>query len=88
MKGENFGKNLEVVEETKTVASDLGRTLPQLAVNWVLGNPGVTVALTGCRNTKEIEQNAGAVGWKFSPADRARVERIMQKAVGVTEESA
>ncbi len=86
MKGENFLKNLEVVEELKKVALTLDRTLPQLAANWVLGNPGVTVALTGCRNAKEIEENVGATGWSLSAEDRARIEEIMKKAAGVTED--
>ena len=87
MKGENFAKNLEVVEELKEVASSLGKTLPQLAVNWVLGNPGVTVALTGCRNTREIEENVGAAGWKLGAEDTARIGEIMKKAVGTTADS-
>ena len=87
MKGENFTKNLAVVEELKDVARSLGKTLPQLAVNWVLSDPGVTVALTGCRNVKEIEENVGATGWSLSAEDKGRIEEIMKKAVGVTEES-
>ncbi len=87
MKGENFTKNLAVVEELKDVARSLGKTLPQLAVNWVLSDPGVTVALTGCRNVEEIEENFGATGWSLSAEDKDRIEAIMKKAVGLTEES-
>ena len=87
MKGQNFVSNLAVVEELKEVAESLDRTLPQLAVNWVLGHPGVTVALTGCRNTREIEENVGATGWNLSTEDRGRIEEIMRNAAGVTEES-
>lgn len=84
MKGENFAKNLEVVEQLKEVAQSLGKTMPQLAVNWVLSNPGVTVALTGCRNVREIEENVGATGWTLSDEDQARIEEIMAGAVGTT----
>ena len=87
MKGQNFVSNLAVVEELKEVAESLDRTLPQLAVNWVLGHPGVTVALTGCRNTREIEENVGATGWNLSTEDRGRIEEVMRNAAGVTEES-
>jgi aryl-alcohol dehydrogenase-like predicted oxidoreductase len=87
MKGENFGKNLEVVEKLKEVARSLGKTQPQLAINWVLSNPGVTVALTGCRNVKEIEDNVGATGWTLSAEDKARIEEIMQEAVGTRTQS-
>ena len=84
MVGENFARNLEVVEKLKEVARSLGKTQPQLAVNWVLSNPGVTVALTGCRNTKEIEDNVGATGWALSTEDKARIKEIMQEAVGTS----
>lgn len=84
MKGENYAKNLEVVEKLKEVARSLGKTQPQLAVNWVLSNPGVTVALTGCRNVKEIEDNVGATGWTLSAEDKARIEEIMKAAAGTT----
>jgi len=85
MKGENFAKNLKVVEELKEVARSLGKTMPQLAVNWVLSNPGVTVALTGCRDVREIEENVGATGWTLSNEDKTRIEEIMARAVGTIE---
>jgi aryl-alcohol dehydrogenase-like predicted oxidoreductase len=84
MKGENFARNLEVVDKLKEVARSLGVTQPQLAVNWVLSQPGVTVALTGCRNMQEIEDNVGATGWTLSTEDQARIEQIMQEAVGTS----
>jgi aryl-alcohol dehydrogenase-like predicted oxidoreductase len=83
MEGENFCRNLEVVDRLKEVARSLGRTQPQLAVNWVLSNPGVTVALTGCRNRKEIEENVGATGWTLSDEDKGRIEEIMKGAAGI-----
>lgn len=56
--------------------------MPQLAVNWVLSNPGVAVALTGCRTTREIEENVGAAGWSLSPEDKRRIEASMHDAAG------
>jgi aryl-alcohol dehydrogenase-like predicted oxidoreductase len=82
---DNFAKNLAVVEQLKEVARSLGVTQPQLAVNWVLSQPGVTVALTGCRNVQEIEDNVGATGWALSAEDQARIEEIMQGAAGAGE---
>jgi aryl-alcohol dehydrogenase-like predicted oxidoreductase len=84
-KGDNFIKNLKVVEQLKGVARSLGKSLPQLAVNWVLGNPGITVALTGCRRPSEIEENVGATGWSLSEDDMARLESIMKGAAGLSD---
>ncbi|MBN1402268.1 MAG: aldo/keto reductase [Anaerolineae bacterium] len=82
MAPDNLPTNVAVVERLKAVARSLGVTMPQLAVNWVLGHPGVAVALTGCRRTREIEENVGAVGWSLSPEDKARIDAIMQDAAG------
>jgi len=80
---ENFPKNLAVVEMLKGVARAVGKTLPQLAVNWVLREPAVAVALTGARRPQEIEENVGAVGWKLSEGDLKRIEEAMQGAAGL-----
>lgn len=83
MAGENFYKNIEVVDKLKEVARSLGKTQPQLAINWVLSNPAVTVALAGCRNRQEIEENVGAAGWTLSAEVKARIEEIMKGAAGI-----
>jgi aryl-alcohol dehydrogenase-like predicted oxidoreductase len=81
-KGDNFKKNLAVVENLREVAKSLRKTLPQLAINWVLKNQGVSVALTGCRNTREIEENIGAVGWTIPEDVENIIENIMLGAAG------
>jgi aryl-alcohol dehydrogenase-like predicted oxidoreductase len=84
-KDDNFRKNLKVVEQLNEVAKSLGKSLPQLAVNWVLSNPGITVALTGCRCPSEIEDNIGAAGWSMSDEDKRRIETIMKGASGLSD---
>ena len=82
LEGDNFHKNLDVVAKLKDVCLSMGHTLPQTALNWVLGNPGVTVALCGIRNRKQIEENVGATGWKLTPEERQRLEAVMVDAAG------
>lgn len=84
-KEDNFVKNLEVVEQLKKVARSLGKSLPQLAANWVLSNSGITLALTGCRRPSEIEDNVGAAGWSLSDEDKDRIETIMEGASGLSD---
>jgi len=83
----NFQANLAVVEQLKQVASDYSKTLPQLAVNWVLSNPGITVALTGCRKPSEIEDNVGAIDWSLSEEDKGRILAVMAEAKGLSDQS-
>jgi aryl-alcohol dehydrogenase-like predicted oxidoreductase len=80
--GKNLEQNLDVVDRVKAVASDLQTTLPRLALAWVLGNPAVSVALSGCRKPSEIEENVSALEVKLTPDVRAELDRIMESAAG------
>jgi aryl-alcohol dehydrogenase-like predicted oxidoreductase len=84
--GENLLRNLEVVDRLRPIARARGVTLPQLAMNWVLGNPAVTVGLTGPRKASEIEDTLGAIGWNLTPAERAQIDEVMKGAAGQTDE--
>nr|MBA3417038.1 aldo/keto reductase [Chloroflexia bacterium] len=81
---ENFPRNIAVVEALRPVATRLGKTLPQLALNWVVHRPGVAVALCGVRRPAEIEDNVGATGWRLAAADLAEIDRILVAAAGNT----
>jgi aryl-alcohol dehydrogenase-like predicted oxidoreductase len=74
---EDFLKELRVVERLKAMAARYGKSVAQLAIAWVLGQPAVTVALVGMRNVKELDENVAAVDWKLSVEDRAEIDRIM-----------
>lgn len=65
---ENLGKCLYTVERVRAVAKDLDVTVAQLALRWLVAQPGVSTALVGARTPAEIADNAGAVGWEL-PAD-------------------
>ena len=84
--GENLLRNLEVVEKLKGIASARGVTMPQLAMNWVLHNPAVTVGLTGPRKASEIEDTLGAIGWELTPAELTQIADAMAGAAGQTNE--
>jgi myo-inositol catabolism protein IolS len=64
---ENYRKCLEMVAQLRPLAKRLGVTMAQLALRWVLEQPGVTTALVGARTPAEIEENVGAVGWDLAP---------------------
>ena len=72
--GEDFKRNLQVVERLKALARAHGRTVAQLAVAWVLSNPALTVALTGIRRPAEIEENVKGADWKLTAEDKAAVD--------------
>jgi aryl-alcohol dehydrogenase-like predicted oxidoreductase len=81
---EYFARNLQVVEELKALAAEYQKTLPQFALRWTLSNPVVSVALVGCRQPAEVEENLGALGWTISEADMAAIDAIFARYGAVT----
>ncbi len=73
---EHFLKALRVVDKLKELAGDHGKSAAQLAIAWLLGRPGVTVALIGMRNEKELRENVAAADWRLSAEDYAAIDRI------------
>jgi aryl-alcohol dehydrogenase-like predicted oxidoreductase len=68
---DRFESNIVLLERLKSVGQRHGRTPAQAAIRWILEEPAVTCVLTGIKGSEEIEENAGALGWSLSPADRA-----------------
>jgi aryl-alcohol dehydrogenase-like predicted oxidoreductase len=80
--GPNLARNVEVVDQLKGVAAELGTSLPRLALAWVLRNPTVAVALSGCRKPSEIEENVQALAVKLPDDALNAIEQILKGAAG------
>ena len=57
-----------IVEALDIVAEETSRTVAQIAINWVLGRPGVATVIIGARDEAQLRENIGAVGWSLTPA--------------------
>ncbi|RWD61612.1 MAG: aldo/keto reductase [Mesorhizobium sp.] len=57
-----------VVDALAVVAEETGKTVPQVAINWLLQRPTVSSVIIGARNEEQLRQNLGAVGWALTPA--------------------
>jgi len=75
--GEDFERNLRVVDRLKRIAADNGKTVAQLAIAWVLSNPAITVALCGARNPGEIIEDAGG-DWEMPTDVKQAIEEAVQ----------
>jgi aryl-alcohol dehydrogenase-like predicted oxidoreductase len=64
----------KVVDALDEIAGQTGRTLPQVALNWVLQRPTVSTVIIGARNEQQLRDNLGAVGWALSAAQIARLD--------------
>jgi aryl-alcohol dehydrogenase-like predicted oxidoreductase len=81
---EHFPRNLAAVEELQRLATKYGKSLPQFALCWTLGNPVVGTALVGFRTSAEVTENLGALGWEISNADMAEIDAILARHGAVT----
>jgi aryl-alcohol dehydrogenase-like predicted oxidoreductase len=55
-----------VVDVLERVAEETGKTVPQVALNWLMGRPTVASVIIGARNEAQLRQNLGAIGWTLS----------------------
>ena len=69
-----YGQALEAVEGLRPIAARYGKSVPQLAVQWLTSRPGVSSPLLGARTAGEIEENAGSLGWKIADEDIAAID--------------
>jgi aryl-alcohol dehydrogenase-like predicted oxidoreductase len=63
-----------VVDALEQVAEETGRTVPQVALNWLLQRPTVSNVIVGARNEEQLRQNLGAVGWSLTSDQVATLE--------------
>ena len=68
-----------VVDALDTVAEETGKTVPQVALNWVLRRPTVSSVIVGARNEEQLRQNLGAVGWSLTPSQVKRLDEASAK---------
>jgi aryl-alcohol dehydrogenase-like predicted oxidoreductase len=56
----------KVVDALDAIAAETGKTVPQIALNWLLQRPTVATVIIGARNGDQLKQNLGAVGWNLT----------------------
>ena len=63
-----------VVDALEDVAEETGKTVPQIAINWLTRRPTVSSVLVGARNEEQLRQNLGAIGWSLSDEQIAKLD--------------
>ncbi len=71
----------QVVDALEEVAIETGKSVPQIALNWLLRRPTVSSLIIGARNADQLHQNLGAVGWSLSPEQVARLDAASEVPV-------
>lgn len=83
--GDNFQKNLDLVEAVGAIAADKGVTAAQLALAWVLAQGEDLVPIPGTRRIATLEQNAAAADIVLTPDDLARIEAVFPRGAAAGE---
>jgi len=64
----------KVVDALDGVARETGKSIPQVALNWVLQRPSISSVIIGARNEQQLRDNLGAVGWALEPGHIAKLD--------------
>jgi aryl-alcohol dehydrogenase-like predicted oxidoreductase len=81
--GENFTRNLQLVDEIERMAKSKGCTASQLALAWVLAQGDDIVPIPGTKRRKYLEENVGALNVAIAPDDLAQIDRVLPPGAAV-----
>jgi aryl-alcohol dehydrogenase-like predicted oxidoreductase len=65
----------KVVDALDAVAAETGKTVPQVALNWLLQRPTVSSVIIGARTEEQLRQNLGSVGWNLTAEQVAKLDK-------------
>jgi aryl-alcohol dehydrogenase-like predicted oxidoreductase len=68
-----------VIDALDVVARETGKSIPQIAINWLLARPSVCNVIIGARNEEQLRANIGAIGWSLSADQMARLDAASKR---------
>lgn len=76
---QNFSQIYEVVKLLKSIGEKYKKTPAQVALNWLLMSSESVIVIPGAKNPEQVEENAGAAGWRMSFGDWLTLEEASSK---------
>ncbi|HUP10560.1 MAG TPA: aldo/keto reductase, partial [Niastella sp.] len=67
-----------IVDVLNTIAGETGKSVAQVALNWVLQRPTVSSIIIGARNEEQLKANIAAAGWKLSQEQVKRLDEVSE----------
>jgi aryl-alcohol dehydrogenase-like predicted oxidoreductase len=68
-----------LIDVLDAIAAETGKSVAQVALNWVLQRPTVSTVIVGARNEEQLRQNLGAVGWNLTEEQVKRLDIASQR---------
>ncbi|MBA3660598.1 MAG: aldo/keto reductase [Gammaproteobacteria bacterium] len=69
----------EVIDVMDQIAEETGKTIPQIAINWLLQRPTVANVIIGARDETQLRQNLGALGWHLTPQHMEKLNAVTKR---------
>ncbi len=76
--GEHFERAQKLLDQLDLIAETCSKTVAQVVVNWCIHRPGIGSVLCGAKRAWQIEETAGAMGWKLSEAQLSAIDSFVQ----------
>ncbi len=64
-----------VIDELEVISTERGKTIPQVALNWIMRKPTIASLVVGARTEEQLKENLGAIGWQLTAAEVARLDQ-------------
>jgi aryl-alcohol dehydrogenase-like predicted oxidoreductase len=68
-----------IVDVLDEIASETGKSVAQIALNWLLGRPTVSSVIIGARDEQQLRDNLGAAGWRLNASQVARLDAVSSR---------
>lgn len=75
---EYFFNVMDVLQE---ISKETGKTVPQIAINWLLQRPTVSSVIIGARNEAQLKDNLGSIGWNLTKIQMERLDKASDRAL-------
>ncbi|MGH2368549.1 MAG: aldo/keto reductase [Chloroflexota bacterium] len=75
--GDEYRRHLATAARLQTWAKARDHTLAELAIAWVLAQPGITVCLCGAKSPDQVDEHVRAATWRLTAADRLEIDRLL-----------
>jgi aryl-alcohol dehydrogenase-like predicted oxidoreductase len=73
-----YEKVYEIVDAIDAIAEETGKSVSQIALNWLLQRPTVSSIIVGARNEEQLKNNLGAVGWHLTPEQVTQLDKASE----------
>jgi aryl-alcohol dehydrogenase-like predicted oxidoreductase len=68
-----------VLDTLYAIVEETGKSVPQIALNWLLQKPTVSSIIVGARDEAQLRENLGAIGWNLTPTQVAKLDSVSER---------